>query len=281
MEELNKTQVILLALLISFVTSIATGIATVSLVEKAPTDVTRVISRIIEQPVEIETIVPGETEVITKTETVIVKEEDAIVAAIDRVSQSMVRIFSPEREERGRVEAPRTFLGIGFVISQGGVIATDPALRAENTEYEIVLPTGARISAEVREDQTLPNALLLQPLVALDDEGEVPAFTPVVFEKEDVLGLGQTVIALAGEETTEVAIGSITSLTPNPNTTQGQALFTQIHTSLDNSITAPGMPLINTSGRVIGRLNTEAVGVFIPLLRSGDVEGASTSTPAQ
>jgi hypothetical protein len=43
LEQLNKTQIILLTLLVSFVTSIATAIATAALIQKAPADITRVI----------------------------------------------------------------------------------------------------------------------------------------------------------------------------------------------------------------------------------------------
>ena len=52
MHELNKSQLILLALLISFVTSIATGIATVSLMQQAPASITAPINKIVQQTVQ-------------------------------------------------------------------------------------------------------------------------------------------------------------------------------------------------------------------------------------
>ena len=57
-EELNKTQIILLTLLISFITSIATGIVTVSLMNQAPKVVTDTVHKVIEKTVE--RVVPGE-----------------------------------------------------------------------------------------------------------------------------------------------------------------------------------------------------------------------------
>ena len=51
-KDLNKPQLILLAILLSFVTSIATGITTVTLMEQAPTSVTVPINRIIRETVE-------------------------------------------------------------------------------------------------------------------------------------------------------------------------------------------------------------------------------------
>ncbi len=59
MKELNKSQLILLALLISFVTSIATGISTVTLMQQAPPSITTPIQKIIRQTVE--KIVPSDT----------------------------------------------------------------------------------------------------------------------------------------------------------------------------------------------------------------------------
>ena len=49
---MNKSQLILLAVLLSFVTSIATGITTVTLMQQAPSGVTLPITKIIRQTVE-------------------------------------------------------------------------------------------------------------------------------------------------------------------------------------------------------------------------------------
>ena len=51
-KELNKSQLILLALLISFVTSIATGISTVTLMQQAPPSVTTPINKIVMETVQ-------------------------------------------------------------------------------------------------------------------------------------------------------------------------------------------------------------------------------------
>ena len=51
-KELNKSQLILLAILLSFVTSIATGITTVTLMQQAPASVTAPITKIVQQTIE-------------------------------------------------------------------------------------------------------------------------------------------------------------------------------------------------------------------------------------
>ncbi|MDQ3075728.1 MAG: hypothetical protein M3Q34_01215 [bacterium] len=59
-KDLNKSQLLLLVILLSFITSIATGIATVTLLEKAPQSVTMPIDRIVRQTVD--KIVPAVSE---------------------------------------------------------------------------------------------------------------------------------------------------------------------------------------------------------------------------
>lgn len=51
-KELNKSQLILLAVLLSFVTSIATGITTVTLMQQAPNSVTVPLTQIVRETVE-------------------------------------------------------------------------------------------------------------------------------------------------------------------------------------------------------------------------------------
>src|SRR3972149_5054775 len=77
-KDLNKSQLILLAVLLSFITSIATGITTVTLMQQAPASFTVPVNRIIKQTVEKIQQVEGKT----VTQTVVVKEEDLVVDAI-------------------------------------------------------------------------------------------------------------------------------------------------------------------------------------------------------
>lgn len=60
-KDLNKSQIILLAILLAFITSIATSITTVTLLENAPTYVTLPINQVVTETVgKVEKIVPGD-----------------------------------------------------------------------------------------------------------------------------------------------------------------------------------------------------------------------------
>jgi hypothetical protein len=60
-DDLSKSQLLLLTLLVNFVMSIATGIVTVSLLDQAPQTVTQTVNRIIEHTVETVTTPPDST----------------------------------------------------------------------------------------------------------------------------------------------------------------------------------------------------------------------------
>jgi hypothetical protein len=133
MKELNKSQLILLAVLLSFVTSIATGITTVTLMQQAPDSFTVPVNRVIKQTVEKIQQVEGKT----VTQTVIVKEEDLVVDAIAK-NKSSVFAISKDGYDGG---VPIS-LGQGFVINSDGVIVADGALVPSKEDYFVTNESG-------------------------------------------------------------------------------------------------------------------------------------------
>jgi len=115
-KDLNKSQLILLAILLSFITSIATGITTVTLMEQAPPSFTVPINRIVRQTVEKIEQVQGKT----ITQTVVVKEEDLVVDAIEK-NQSAVFTLSRSPGEDAQTS------GRGFAVQADGLVAIDAA----------------------------------------------------------------------------------------------------------------------------------------------------------
>ena len=87
LEELSKSQIILLTLLVSFVTSIATGIVTVSLMDQAPPAIAQTVNRIVERTVEKVVSLPSQTAAAVTTEkTVVIKESDLISDAVAKMT---------------------------------------------------------------------------------------------------------------------------------------------------------------------------------------------------
>lgn len=91
MEELNKNQLVLLNILVSFVVSIATGIMTVSLMQDSPVPITQTINRVVERTIE--QVVPVEQKPIIREVPVIVTEEDLIAKVINSASASVVSVL--------------------------------------------------------------------------------------------------------------------------------------------------------------------------------------------
>src|SRR3989344_2658871 len=128
LEQLTKTQLILLALLVSFVTSIATGIVTVTLVDQAPADITRTMNTVVEKTVE--RVVPGETKIVERIKEISnPTQSDLAVGAIDKNRPVLVRLVSDVGE----------LLSRGFFISSSGeaVLAT-PSGTKEGDKFWLV-----------------------------------------------------------------------------------------------------------------------------------------------
>lgn len=228
LEELNKSQIVLLTLLVSFVTSIATGIVTVSLMEQAPTDVTRVIQKTVERTVE--KVAPPEiqTKIVTQEKTVIVSDADLIANAVELNTPSIVRIYSQSDEPK--------LLALGAVISAGGVIATDASVVDVDTEYTIEAMSGTYTATVLRISESEQIALL-----ELKDSETVPRPASISSAATKV---GGSVVLLSGSEQLFVARGLVSEL--------GDNVFA---TNLNAAEVLPGSVLINIDGNIVG-INT-------------------------
>lgn len=252
MEGLTKQQLVLLALLVSFVTSIATGIVTVSLLERAPKAVTQTINRIVERTVE--RVVPAENQkasVVTK-ETVVVRSDDLVVAAIEKNTASIARI---KRVEGAGDKRSEVLVGLGIVVSKEGFIAADESVMERRfDEFGSPIPrsflavfAGARIE-ELK-------------FVGIDEEAGIALFSvipsddvkfdvaPVEFGDSDALKLGQTVISLGGEKDNAVSTGIVANLARKDSPDKS---VTAIYTDREAASIVSGTALVNLSGELIG-----------------------------
>ncbi len=263
MEDLNKNQIILLVLLISFVTSIATGIITTSLLQQAPLEVTRNINRIVEKTIE--TVTPATVTTPSQKEvtTVVVKEEDLILDSINKNINSVVRI-----KEKDSVTGTVDFYGIGIVITKDGVIAADRKNYLTSNTYTVIMSDGKEFPLVIMGLDKQTNFILFKA----NQGDKVTEKTAYVFSPA-VLGdsepkLGQTVISLGGSESNSVAVGRVISLDMKESGvgTSTTRYLSGINTDVSTKDLVDGSPIFNLSGDVIGfRLSDEASKVFVPV----------------
>lgn len=236
-EDLTKAQIVLLVLLVSFVTSIATGIVTVSLLAQAPPAVTQTVNRIVERTIE--TVVPGEnqeTSIITTETTVVVKEDDLITESIQGAFGRVGRIH----EGVATSSAP---IALGTLVS-GGLVVTDLSLVSER--HMISFPSGSFLYTVTQKYPTIGIAVL----APVEGRPELPALR---VGDTGSLKLGQTTIALFGLHTSRVSINSFSALSRLAEVKVGEdtTVVRILDTSPEVTLTA-GAPLINIFGELVG-----------------------------
>ncbi len=285
MQDLNKNQIVLLTLLISFVTSIATGIITTSLLQQAPIEVTRNINSIVEKTIQTvttpATIIssPQQKEVTT----IIVKEEDRIINSINKNIKSIVRI-----NEKDGVALTISFYGIGLVVSKDALIVTDRKTIIANNTYVATMSDGtvfflsplgldkttnfilfkANQSVKLAEnntDSTGQNSS--QTALTAQTSKTNYVFVPAIFSGEEAQ-LGQTVVALGGEVNNAVAVGRVTSLdmkSSGTGTTTTKYIVA-INTDISAKDLTDGSPIFNLSGDIVGiKLSLDNSKSFTPI----------------
>ena len=186
-KDLNKPQLILLAVLLSFVTSIATGITTVTLMQQAPVSVTTPINRVVQQTIEKIQQVEGKT----VTQTVIVKEEDLVV---DAIAKNKSAVFSITKDGTDENFSPiEVSAGRGFAISKDGIIVTDGALVYGGGVYYVKNDSGKFKADFISRDKAGFSFLKIgDPL----DGKSKPVFTVPAFGDLSKIKTGQKIIVL-------------------------------------------------------------------------------------
>ncbi len=237
-EHLSKSQIVLLTLFVSFVTSIATGIVTVSLMDQAPPIVAQTVNRVIERTVETVSAAPtgqAAATVVTQEKTVIVKESELVAQAVEKVTPSLVRLYTSS-------ESDAAFLGLGIVLDANGTIATDSSALDERAEATLTLSDSTRIRAFVTKKDKDTGLSFLRP--ATSTEIKAPVWTPIKIAAERPV-LGATTVALSGKTIPRISNGLVTALMQSDG---GLVVDTNI---ADASI-LNGSPLIDTGGNLLG-----------------------------
>jgi S1-C subfamily serine protease len=197
--ELDKNQIVLLVLLVSFVTSIATGIVTVTLMDQAPPGVTQTINRVVERTVEtVEKVVIDDTGK-TVIEEVVISEENAIADAVALASPSLARLYVDGGE------GVEIFSALAFPVPEYGVLVTDADSVLVDGVYRVRDEAENTFEARVIAEDIISGVAVLE----ITTEGATLPAIP--FGNEANFRLGQRIVALGGSESNEIASSMIVS----------------------------------------------------------------------
>lgn len=244
LEHLNKSQIVLLTLLVSFVTSVATGIVTVTMLEEAPPVIAQTVNRVVERTVE--RVVPSgqPAAVNTVTEkTVIVKESDAIAQAVTAANASIVRLYTNGKDTEGK--EIDVFLGLGIVFKEDGTILTDSATLPAGTIF-VARADGQRATATVAQSDEITGLALLQGATTTV-EGQSLSWNSIRIASGDS-SLGKSVVAVSGKTSTRIGDGILTAL-PDAAPEDMKRI---VETNIPTGAIAFGSPLINSDGELEG-----------------------------
>ena len=247
-ENLNKSQLLLLTILVNFVVSIATGILTVSLLDEAPPIITQTVNRIVEHTIE--TIVPGgqAASVITKETTVVVKDEDLLIKSVAAQSARTVTLHL------ATTTAPALTTGVYLPRARSVATASSPNLPRE---VVVLFANGSFSEASfVREERGVA-------LYGFSDDAKLPTAPDPALLPLKNLKAGQTVIALAESG---VITGIISKVSVETISTTLPAF-------------PKGSASVSSEGDIVG-IGTGEAGTLL----SADIVNAlliATSTPAQ
>lgn len=277
MNKLNVQQIILLCLLVSFVTSIATGISVVSLMRQEPEPITKTINRVVERTIE--RVVEPDKEENKKEEVAVVVPEKEIVKvvvsneqianeAVSAVSGGVVRIYTDESSEDFE---DWIFRGIGVVVDESGTVITDSII------IDPYVGSGfkyyAKVAGSFVEMESVDDAsdflAILKPAVDQSFLEKLPVFKSVKISESNNLKLAQDVISISGENTDLISRGAITEILFSEEQDGGQntPFVTKIRASIDERYIKPGSLLIDLNGELIGiysELFSSEKGVFKP-----------------
>lgn len=293
-DSLSKKQVVLLVLLVSFVTSLVTGIVTVTLMSQAPTPITQTIHKVIEKitPLESQWTQSGTpSQSAASVAPLVVSQEELVVKVVSNVSNAVVSVIAskdlpvieeyfinPFKEDELFKNLPEGFLpnvqipqyrqkgtikkevssGTGFFISKDGLLLTNKhVVEDSKAEYSIIMNDGRKFDAKVLAKDPFQDIAILQ--VENTDKKE---FSFISLGDSDNLKVGQTVIAIGnslGEFRNTVSVGIVSglnrSVTAKGSLAGSEFLQEMIQTDAAINPGNSGGPLLDLFGRVVG-MNT-------------------------
>lgn len=182
-EELSKSQLILLTILVNFVTSVATGILTVSLLDKAPPFVTQTVNRVVEHTIETVTqqVAPA-----AASQAPAPSNQELVTAALAMNAARVIAIYD------AKTGTSTPAVSIGTYLPKSRAVAT-AALEVSPKEALMEFPDGTTIPA------SLAHAGNGIAIYGFADDADLPKIaSPALVAAKD-LKLGQTALGISSD----------------------------------------------------------------------------------
>jgi hypothetical protein len=248
-EDLSKSQLLMLMLLVNFITSIATGVLTVSLLDQAPANVTQTVNRIVDHTIEtIATSTPLGSIVApqTVTKTIIQSSDTFLPDAIAAMSAREVTIYAGTSTSTDPI-AVGTYL---------------PKARAVVTDTQSSLPGAVTIvfSNGASQKASLSHSGATITIYGFGDSATLPTALAPTIVPSTSLKVGQTVVAFTSDGS---AVTGIISKIDS----------TSVHTNLP--VIPSGNSAVDLSGNIVG-ISTGVIGSFYPAEKITTLLNATT-----
>ena len=224
LEDLNKSQLLLLTVFVNFVTSIAVGVLTVSLLDQAPPTITQTVNRIVDHTVEviasttpIQKIIPS-----APAATVVIHDEDLLTAALAANMARQVYIYNVITG----TSSPALAIGTYLPKSRAVATASSGALPKEAI---IEFQNGATFRASLSRTGSTVS------IFGFADSAQLPKVPVPELTTKSALKVGQSVLASG-------SAGAVTGIITKIDDT--------IHTNLLG--VSFGSAAVSSSGNIIG-----------------------------
>lgn len=188
-EELSKSQLILLTILVNFVTSIATGILTVSLLDHTPAYVTQTVNRVVERTIE--TVAAAAPAAIVQAPAP--SNQDLVTAALGAAATRAVAIYALDTGTSTPVISVGTYIPKSRIV----VTASQDALPKEAL---IEFPGNLYIPASLAQGGGGVT------VYGFADNAPLPKVTSPALITSNTLKLGQTVLAIGADGSASTGI---------------------------------------------------------------------------
>jgi len=233
-DDLSNSQLLLLTILVNFVMSIATGIVTVSLLDKAPPTVLQSVNRIVEHTVE--TVAPAvdiPTTIVTPSApTQQPSEEDQLVSAISAEKARTVALYDSSQQHQ---------YALGLYLPNARAVVTASGSKLPDQALAVFSDgTSVPISAS-KQDATIA-------IYGFADDATLPQAASPALLSPASLKQGQAVIALTADGS--AVTGIISKISP-----------TGITTTLPD--VPAGSAAVSLSGGLVGIRDGNAGGSFV------------------